>query len=94
MKMGTEFWVAHVAAARLESISAAKYARQNDISVAALYYWQSKLKANNQTPVAEPAGKFVALRVAGCCWVCCRVAFVPLRTCPTIRTATFDVVAA
>ena len=64
MKMGTEFWVAHVAAARLESISAAKYARQNGISVAALYYWQSKLKANNQTPVAEPAGKFVALRVA------------------------------
>ena len=45
MKMGTEFWVGHVAAATLETISASEYARRHGLSVAALYYWQHKLKA-------------------------------------------------
>ena len=38
MKMGTEFWVGHVAAATRETISASEYARRHGISVAALYY--------------------------------------------------------
>ena len=71
MKMGTEFWVGHVAAATLETISASEYARRHGISVAALYYWQHKRKAatvglpkevSTHTKAAH-ASKFVALRV-------------------------------
>ena len=44
MTMGTEFWEGHVTAATRETISASEYARRHGISVAALYYWQHKLK--------------------------------------------------
>jgi transposase-like protein len=64
MKMGSEFWVAHVAAAKLEAISASEYARRHGLSVAALYYWQRKLKSNAEKGEAGQASKFVALRVA------------------------------
>ena len=71
MKMGTEFWEGHVAAATRETISASEYARRHGISVAALYYWQDKLKsATTSTPkkvskCAKPAHarSFVELRV-------------------------------
>ena len=73
MKMGTEFWVGHVAAATLETMSASEYARRHGISVAALYYWQHKLKAAtvglpkevSTHAKAAHASKFVALRVTG-----------------------------
>ena len=64
MKMGTEFWVAHVAAAKLEAVSANEYARRHGLSVAALYYWQRKLKSNAGAGEAGQGSKFVALRVA------------------------------
>ena len=71
MKMGTEYWEGHVALAKLETISASEYTRRHCISVAALYYWEHKLKtATASTPkkvstLARPAhtGLFVALRV-------------------------------
>ena len=44
--MGTEFWMAQVAAVKLEAISASAYARRHGLSVATLYYWQRKLKVN------------------------------------------------
>lgn len=62
--MGTEFWAAHVAAIKLEAISASEYARRHGLSVTALYYWQRKLKANAEVGDAGPESKFVALRVA------------------------------
>ncbi len=65
MKIGTEFWEGHVAAAKLESISTSEYARRHGLSVTALYYWQHKHKA--KLPVHEAGGqvsKFVALQVA------------------------------
>jgi transposase-like protein len=62
--MGTEFWVAHVDAVKLETISAREYARRHGLSVAALYYWQRKLKSNAEAGEAGHASKFVALRVA------------------------------
>ena len=62
--MGTEFWVAHVAAAKLEAISASEYARRHGLSVAALYYWQRKLKSIAEKSEAGQASKFVELRVA------------------------------
>jgi hypothetical protein len=37
MKIGAEFWASHVAAAKLEAISASEYAKQHSISIAALY---------------------------------------------------------
>ena len=64
MKMGAEFWAAHVAAAKLETISASEYARRHGLSVAALYYWQRKLKSNPGAGRAGRESKFVALRVA------------------------------
>ncbi len=53
MKNRTEFWAAHAAAVKRETISASAYARQHDLSIAALYYWQRKLKSNT---VATEAG--------------------------------------
>jgi transposase-like protein len=64
MKDRTEFWTAHVVAVKREAISASAYARQHDLSIAALYYWQSKLKSNAGISVAGQESKFVALRVA------------------------------
>ena len=71
MKMGTEFWEGHVAAAKRETISASEYARRHGISVAALYYWQHKCRET--TVVLSKASKlarqahsspFVALHVS------------------------------
>jgi transposase-like protein len=64
MKMGTEFWAAHVAAARLEETSASEYARQHGLAVKSLYYWRSKLKKSDTTALPLPNSKFVALRIA------------------------------
>ena len=64
MEMGAEFWAAHVAAAKLEAISASAYAKRHGISVTALYYWQRKLKLNAGASDEGKNGKFVALRVA------------------------------
>jgi transposase-like protein len=64
MKMGKGFWVAHVAAVKFEAISASEYARRHGFSVAALYYWQRKLKSNVEVNEAGQESKFVALRVA------------------------------
>ena len=63
MKMGTKFWMAHVAAAKLETISASAYAKRHGISIAALYYWQSKLKKPIGVGESDHARKFVTLRV-------------------------------
>ena len=53
MKMSTEFWEGHVAVAKRETISASEYARRHGISVAALYYWQRKLKSASASPFVE-----------------------------------------
>jgi len=65
MKTGMEFWVSHVAAAKLEGTSASAYAKHHGIAVSALYYWQRKLRSpTGGRAVAGQAGRFVALRVA------------------------------
>ena len=64
MKIGTEFWGAHVAAAKLEAIPASEYARRHGISVTALYYWQRKLKETGKASESAQASQFVALRIA------------------------------
>ncbi|HEY4696788.1 MAG TPA: hypothetical protein VIH29_02100 [Gallionella sp.] len=64
MKMGAEFWVAHVAAVKLEAISASEYARRHGLSVTALYYWQHKLKSKAEVSEAGQESKFMALRIA------------------------------
>ena len=71
MKMGTEFWEGHVAAAKRETLSASEYARRHGISVAALYYWQHKYRDTAvvlSSKASKPARQshnspFVALRV-------------------------------
>lgn len=64
MKMGTEFWAAHVAAIQRESISASEYARQHGLVVKSLYYWRRKLKKSDMTDAPLQSSKFVALRIA------------------------------
>jgi len=64
MKMGTEFWAAHVASSKLEAIPASEYARRHGFSVKSLYYWRRKLKQSDTADASQPAGKFVALRIA------------------------------
>lgn len=61
MKMGSEFWAAHVAAVKLETISASEYARRHGLSVAALYYWQRKLKSNAEMSEAHAYLKSVPM---------------------------------
>ena len=73
METGSAFWGRHVAAAKLEAISAGEYARRHGLSVSALYYWQRKLGTLAATPQqpsssSNPAStkqsdKFVALRL-------------------------------
>lgn len=64
MNMGAEFWMAHVAASQLETISASEYAKRHDLSVKSLYYWRRKLKKPGKADAALPVGKFVELRIA------------------------------
>lgn len=64
MQRGTEFWVAHVAAARLEGGSSSAYARRHHLTVSALYYWQRKLKNQDQTGPQGRSDRFIALPVA------------------------------
>ena len=64
MKNRTEFWTAHVAAVKRETISASAYAKRHDLSIAALYYWQRKLRSNSVAAESVHENKFVSLRVA------------------------------
>ncbi len=64
MSMGAEFWGAHVAAARQETMPASEYARRHGLSVKSLYYWRRKLNAINKTEGTLHTGKFVALHIA------------------------------
>lgn len=68
MKMGIEFWSAHVAAAKLSGLSGMAYAKHHGISVKGLYYWQNKLKPTSPKPItpnkSAQASKFMTLRVA------------------------------
>ena len=64
MQIGAEFWMAHVAAAKLEAIPASDYAKRHGLSVKSLYYWRCKLNKSDKTDAALPVGKFVALRIA------------------------------
>lgn len=57
-----QFWAGHVAAIEREKISASAYARREGISVAAIYYWQRKLRTE-AADVLIPARSFVQLRV-------------------------------
>jgi transposase-like protein len=71
MKMRTQFWEGHVAAAQRETIPASEYARRHGLSVAALYYWQHKLKSTTALSSKKVstlarsahANSFVELRV-------------------------------
>lgn len=64
MNMGTEFWAAHVAAAKLEATPASEYARRHGLAVKSLYYWRRKLAREDKTGASATASKFVALRIA------------------------------
>ncbi len=62
--MGTEFWAAHVAAAKLEAIPASEYARRHGFAVKSLYDWHRKLVREDKTGASVSVNKFVALRIA------------------------------
>lgn len=64
MQMRTEFWAAHVRAARLEAIPASEYARRHGLAVKSLDYWRRKLKEFNKADAPLQTSKFVALRIA------------------------------
>jgi len=63
MVIDKQFWAGHVAAIERERISANAYAKRENISVAAIYYWQRKFRAAT-ADVSTPARSFVQLRVA------------------------------
>ena len=70
MKKAKHDWSGHVAAIKTQGISTRAYARQHDLALSTLYYWQRKLQpatvgGAKAKPVAAntQVGKFVALRV-------------------------------
>ena len=68
MKNAREYWSNQLSAIRTQGISCSAYAKQHDLSLASLYYWQRRLQSV-PTPSAlastpKPQSKFVALRVS------------------------------
>ncbi len=43
MKMGMEFWMAHIMALKLEAVPVSEYAKRYDLAMKSLYYWHHKL---------------------------------------------------
>lgn len=69
MKDARNYWSNHLTAIKTQGIAASAYAKQHELSVASLYYWQRKLQlgaAPHSVAVAapKPQSKFVALRVS------------------------------
>lgn len=65
MKKDQQFWAAHVAEIEREGISMSAYARRENISLSAIYYWKAKLRIPaDMRGATKPAGSFVQLRVA------------------------------
>jgi len=69
MKDTRSYWSQHLATIQTQGISASAYARQQELSLASLYYWRRKLQLEVAPAVvaladAKPQSKFVALRVS------------------------------
>jgi hypothetical protein len=68
MKNAREYWSNQLSAIRTQGVSCSAYARQHDLSLASLYYWQRRLQAaptpSSQASAPKPQSKFVALRVS------------------------------
>lgn len=69
MKNTRQYWSNHVEAIKSQGVTTSAYARQHGISLAALYYWQRKLRLevaphSMALAVPKPQSKFVALRVS------------------------------
>ena len=69
MKNNRNYWSNHVAAIKSQGVTTSAYARLHGISLAALYYWQRKLRLevaphSMALVAAKPRSKFVALRVS------------------------------
>ena len=71
MKKAKHDWASHVAAIKTQGISTRAYARQHDLALSTLYYWQRKLQPASTGPTkAKPLAatkqpsKFVSLRVS------------------------------
>lgn len=71
MKNAQHYWSKHIAAIKFQGISASAYAKQHDLALATLYYWQRKLQSNSTAvgttvePMTAPRrpSKFIALTV-------------------------------
>ena len=69
MKDARNYWSNHLAAIKTQGTSASAYARQHEVSLASLYYWQRRLQlegARDSVALAgpKPLSKFIALRVS------------------------------
>jgi transposase-like protein len=70
MKNAQQYWSKHIAAIRSEGISVSAYARQHDLALATLYYWQRRLRlattvraTSVPTQALRGPSKFIALTV-------------------------------
>ena len=70
MKNAQHYWSKHIAAIKFQGITTSAYARQHELSLATLYYWQRKLQSNSTAgttvePMTAPRrpSKFIALTV-------------------------------
>jgi len=71
------YWLSHIRRIRELRLSMAAYARDQGISVAALYYWKKRLKALGVLPDEVAVAGFAAVRIQpapGDC-ACCRIHF-------------------
>lgn len=66
MKKELAMWMAHIEAIKREGVSTGSYAKQHNIPVKRLYYWQRKarLATGATSAAAVQSNAFVAVRVA------------------------------
>ena len=70
MKNAQQYWSKHIEAIKFQGITTSAYARQHDLALATLYYWQRKLQSSTTAgttvePMTAPRrpSKFLALTV-------------------------------
>lgn len=70
-KNAQHYWSKHIAAIKFQGITTSAYARQQELSLATLYYWQRKLRStttsvdseSGPTQAPKRSSKFIALTV-------------------------------
>lgn len=59
-----QFWLAHIQGCTEQGRSLAAYAKDHDLKVSALYYWNKRLRTLGRLPRIEAGSGFTAVQIA------------------------------